>query len=66
MNAILTINNTTLLLLPLTEAVKVAEVLKTSTHLERTYIATKYTTAEKPVLVELELATETEANQWLS
>lgn len=66
MNAILTINSMAYVLLSLSDAVAVAEVLKNATHLERRYSNNKYELNEKPVVIEIELATETEVSQWLS
>ena len=66
MNAVLNINSTTTLLMPLDKAVKVAEILKNSEHLDRKYTDDRYKLKEKPVVIEIELVTETEAIQWLS
>ena len=66
MSAVLSINNMTTLLMPLDEAVKVAEILKNSTHLDRKYTDARYEVNGKPVIIEIELATETEVSQWLS
>ena len=66
MNAVLNINSMTTLLMPLDEAVKVAEILKNSTHLDRKYTDDRYELKGKPVFIEIELATETEVSQWLS
>ena len=66
MNAVLNINNMTTLLMPLDKAVKVAEILKNSTHLDCKYAETRYKLKGKPVFIEIELVTETEVNQWLS
>lgn len=66
MNAIININNMTTLLMPLDEAVKVAEILKNSTHLDRGYSDARYKLKEKSVVIEIELYTETEVSQWLS